>query len=337
MTRFLRLLIASAAFAANAQSNIATRLLIEAPVKITVEDKSTSSVRPVTTFNLAINQGTHEFRFAVLQHGNAADALAAQKARTGWKDGYLFIRDDCLNSSETKRVLRCVVDQVFTFVDSRDGKRLVHLGEVAAGEDCIDELRIGCALYQGVFTDIYDTLEKNVFVGRADAPAPLLEMRVVSGEWVVDLVDTWGRNQERYGAGERCLAAKPSERAVHCIEGITPRRAYLFNSTLATYTQRVEDLDRIRGFARSALCEKDKRGNDERGNDKRGDDVGRDAKSGDEKRREEKRRDGEREEKTDADCSEILRLSALMLAGIRPGEKPRPRGNVQSIPLPPNK
>ncbi len=308
MTRFMLFLIAFVASSAIAQ----TTILVEAPVKITTEARPTSAVPPVSALGLVINQGTHEFRLTVRQRGNVAEALAIQKARTGWKDGYLFIRDDCLNPNETKHVWRCVVDQVFTFVDGRDGKHLIHLGDIAAGEDCIDELKIGCALYQGVFTDIYDALESNVLVSRADAPALLLEMRVVSGEWVVDLVETWGRNQERFSAGERCLAAKPGERAVHCIEDITPRRAYLFNSTLATYTKRVEQLDRVRAFARSALCEDDERGNDKPGHNKRA-------------------------EKADADCSEILRLSALMLASIRPGEKSRPRGNVQSAPLPTNK
>ncbi len=303
-------MIASAAFAAHSQSPTPTNILVESPVKITVEAKSTFAPPPASTSTLylAINRGTHEFRLAVMQRGNTAEALTAQRARTGWKDGYLFIRDDCLNPNESKRAWRCVVDQVFTFVDSRDGKHLVHLGEVAAGEDCIDELKIGCALYQGIFTDIYDTLENSVMVSRGDALALLLEMRVLSGEWVVDLNETWGRNQERYSAGDRCLMAKPVDRATTCTEGITPRRAYLFNSVLATYTRRLDHLDRIRTFARSALCAEDKR-------------------SGDDKR----------EEKVDADCSEILRLSALMLAGIRPGEKSRSRGNVQSVPLPSNK
>ena len=123
----------------------------------------------------------------------------------------------------------------------------------------------------------------------------LLEIHVTSGEFVVDLDETWGRNQERFAAGERCLAATAVERASVCIDGITPRGAYLFNSALATYTRRTDNLLRIRTFARGALCES----------------------------------------RSEAECSETLRLSALMLAGIRPGEKPRPRGNVKSVPLPP--
>lgn len=277
-----------------AQSSV----LVETPVRVTADVKAEAKAdvsAATTALDLAINQGSHEFRLTVVQRGSASEALSAQKARSGWKNGYLFIRDDCRGTNETKRAWRCVVDQVFAYVDGRDGKRLVHLGEVFAGDDCVDEAKFGCALYERTFTDIDDTLENNALVGRADSPAMLVEMYVTSGELVVDLDETWGRNQERFTAGERCLAAKPAERATHCVDGITPRRAYLFNAALATYTKRADQLMRIRTVARSALCEGS----------------------------------------TEAECSEALRLSALMLADIRPGEKPRPRGNVRSVPLPP--
>jgi len=285
----MRLLVLLAAFASpvlEAQSAV----LLEAPVKITADADSAAGL---TTLHLAMNQLTHEFRLTSLQRGSAAEAFAAQKLRTGWKDGFLFVRDDCQAANDEKRAWRCVLDQVFTFVDGRDGKRLVHVGEVFAGDDCVEEIRIGCALYKNYFTDIYDALENNTLVSHAESPALLTEMRVVSGEFVVDLDETWGRNQERYGAGERCLAAKPAERAELCTEGINPRRAYLFNSALAIYTKRADYLERIHPFARNALCEK----------------------------------------KSEADCSEILRRCAVLLGQINPGERPRSRGNVQSVPL----
>lgn len=290
------LLIALAASSVTAQTSV----LMETPVKISVDSRPEPETAPgqkvgaaisSTALNLALNQGSHEFRLTVRQRGNAAEALAAQRMRTGWKDGYLFIRDDCLGANQGKRELRCVVDQIFTFVEGRDGRRLVHLGEVFAGEDCIEDIKIGCALYRGTFTDIYDALENNALISRAESPALLLEMHAVGGELVVDLDDTWGRNQERYAAGERCLAAKPAERAEVCIDGITPRRAYIFNSVLATYTKRVDQLTRIRSFARTALCEG----------------------------------------KSEWDCSEMLRLSAFMVSGIRPGEKPQSQRRVESI------
>lgn len=279
-----------------------TVVLLNGPVKITAEarpvaknDANADAKLPariaLITFDLAVADKAVEFQFSVAQRGAPADALAALRARIGWKDGFLFIRDDCLGANESKRVLRCVVDQVFQFVDGASGKRLVHLGEVFAGDDCVDEAKFGCALYQGVFTDVFDAFENNTMIGRLDVAAPLLEMRAVNGQLVVDLDETWGRNQERYTAGERCLAAKKEVRTAVCIDGITLRGAYLFNSTLATFTKRAEALTRVRAFARAALCDN----------------------------------------QTDGECSESLRTSALMLAEIRPGEKPRSRGNVRSV------
>ena len=291
---FLALLVAAIAQPALAETGV----LLDGPVKVTAEAgvaARTDATPTVTPLTLYIHQGTFAFRLAIRQRGNAAEAMTAQKAMTGWKDGYLFVRDDCLGTGDEKRSARCVVDQVFTFVDGRDGKRLVHLGDVFAGEDCIEESRFGCALDQGAFTDILDSFETNSLVSRTESPLPLLEIQVSSGEFVVNLDATWGRNQERFAAGERCLAAKMAERSTACLkgEGITARGAYLFNSVLAAYTRRTEQLTRIRAYARSALCE----GNAE------------------------------------TDCSEALRLSALMLAGIRPGEKPRSRDSVKTVPV----
>ena len=296
-----------------------TMVLLDGPVKITAEarpvakhdgnaDANLPAGIALTTFDLTISDKAVEFQFSSAQRGAHAGALAALRARIGWKNGFLFVRDDCLGANGGNRVLRCVIDQVFAFVDGANSKRLVHLGEVFVGDDCVDEEKFGCALYRGVFTDVFDAFENNTMIGRTDVPAPLLEMRAVNGQLVVDLDETWGRNQERYTAGERCLAAKPEVRAAVCVDGITPRGAYFFNSLLATYAKRGEALMRVHPYARSALC----------GDDKLSDD----------------KRDSKLEDKPDADCSEQLRLSALMLAAIRPGEKPQPRGNVHSISLP---
>ena len=282
-------------------------VLLDSPVKITVQVNAQKTMPGVTALDLAIDQVTHEFRLSVMQRGNANDAVAALRARTGWKDGFLFIRDDCMEKNDPNRSVRCVLDQVFVFVNefdprtSRDvliGKRFVNVGEVFAGEDCIDDAKFGCALYKGYFTDIYDALDNNMLVSRADSPALLIEMRAINGDFVVDLDETWGRNQERFTAGERCLSAKPAARAEFCVEGINPRRAFLFNSALAMYTKRPEVLEHTRQYARIALCQ---------------------GKAG--------------EEMSEADCGDILRRSAVLLAAIRPGDKPRLRGNVKSIPI----
>ena len=237
----------------------------------------------------------------VLQRGTSTEALAAQRALSGWKDGYLFIRDDCLGDDPVSTVWRCVVDHVFTLAEdakAKSGVRLIYVGDVYAGEECIGAARIACALYKGAFTDIYDRLENNALVPRAESPALLIESTVQGGVFAVDLEETWKANQERFLAGTKCLQGKPEMQKERCTDGITPRRAYLFNTALATYARQEEPLARTRAFARAALCE-----------------------SGPQRL-------------ADAECSETLRAAVLMLALIKPGEKARPRGNVLSPAAP---
>jgi hypothetical protein len=269
------------AFAQPAATNTAASA--EPQVKVSTEVRDTAK-NGIATVRITLQYENQQLQREVQQRRNAN---SKPENLFGWKDGYLFVRDDCMVADEARRAWRCVVDQIYTLVGTKDGKRLAHLGDVFAGEDCIDEPKVGCALYQGVFTDIYDRLENHTTFDRADVPAPLIEMRVRSGELVVDVDETWDRNQERFTAGLRCLAAPANERSTACVEGISPRRAYLFNSVLASYTKREEQLDKIRGYARSALCDRD--------------------------------------HSSEEACSEILRVSALMLTSIRPGEKARAR------------
>jgi hypothetical protein len=251
-------------------------------------DAKTDKIAGITNITVRLQDTTTEFRVDVAQRGAGAAAVNQQQLRTGWKGGYFFVRDDCLETDDAKRPFRCVVDHVFTFVEGAKLKRLVYLGEVFSGDDCVEEAKLGCALYEDSFTDIYDALENNTVLSHNDSPAILLEMRAVNGQFEVDLDETWGRNQERFIAGEKCLAAKGDAQLTACVDGITPRRAYFFNATLATYTQRQYELMRTRAYARSAMC------------------IG----------------------ASDEECSETLRLSALLLQRVKSGERPRNHGKV---------
>ena len=271
-------------------------VVLSSPVRV-VADVSAGTKAATAKLELTIQHGASEFALNVMQRGSAAEALATQRATSGWKDGYLFIRDDCLGDDPALLAWRCTVDHVYTLAEDpkdKSGGRLIYVGDVFAGEECIEAARIGCALYKGTFTDIYDRLEINSLLPRAESPALLIEMTVQGGVFVVDLEETWKANQERFLAGTRCLLARAELRAERCIDGITPRRAFLFNTSLATYTRQDEQLMRTRSFARAALCE-----------------------SGP-------------EQLADGECSDALRAAALLFANIRPGDKPRPRGNVLS-------
>ena len=144
-------------------------VLLETPVRVVAETLVGPSPDKLR-LEISVQHGASEFVLNVLQRAPTTAALAAQKASSGWKDGYLFIRDDCLSDDAASTVWRCVVDHVFTLAeDAKDKSRvkLIYVGDVYAGEECIEAARIGCALYKGAFTDIYDRLENNTLASRA--------------------------------------------------------------------------------------------------------------------------------------------------------------------------
>lgn len=157
------------------------------------------------------------------------------------------MRNDCLVDDPALAAWRCVFDRVFTLVDHANVKfapQLIYVGDAFAGEECIDAAPIDCAHYQGTFTEVYDRLENNALAPRAESPAVLIEMTIDVGVFQVGLEETWKASQERFLAGTKCLNAKSEIQAAHCIDGITLRRASLFNTTLTTCTGQPQYLAR---------------------------------------------------------------------------------------------
>lgn len=197
---------------------------------------------------LTLEQEAQHFTLITMQTrvASAEEAIERQRDLTGWKEGYLFVRDSCGGGN----AWRCDRDHVFTLAAGKKGNdELVYVGAVASGEDCSAP---GCALEDGVFTDIYDGLEANALTSHADAPALIIGLKDQGGSFVADPDLTWDMNQERYTAGLRCLtdhASKP------CAEHVTPRNALLFNALLAQYTGRRDELAAFRLFTRGVMCE----------------------------------------------------------------------------------
>jgi hypothetical protein len=265
----------------------------DAAARVTADPIVDAATR-ITSLDIKVSASLTTFAFTSRHRAAPRDALAAQKAHTGWQDGYLFVRDACADVGKPGAPWRCARDHVFAFADAKASKGFSYIGEVFAGEDCIEEAKIGCALYKETFTDIYDALEKNPLVSRDDSPLLFIEMLVREGKFAVDLDETWGRNQERFKAGDLCLSAAKEERTSKCIDGITPLRAAIFNATLATYTKRSEAVTRARMQARTALCESLR----------------------------------------EYDCAEALRSFDTVLAGVKPGELPKARGEVKLVMVP---
>jgi hypothetical protein len=264
----------------------------DAAARITADPIVDAATR-ITSLDIKVSASLTTFALISRQRAAPRDAIAAQKAHTGWQDGYLFVRDACADAGKPDAPWRCARDHVFEFADAKANKGFTYIGEVFAGDDCIEEAKLGCALYKERFTDIYDALEKNPLVSRDDSPLLFIEMQVKNGKFVVDLDETWGRNQERFKAGDLCLSAAKEERTSKCTDGITPLRAAIFNAALAAYSKRADALMRARTQARTALCESLR----------------------------------------EYDCAEALRSFDTVLAGVKPGELPKVRGEVKLVPV----
>ena len=225
--------------------------LLRFPVHVsaTVDFNKQAALADIT---LTLERETRRFILTTRQTrvASAEEAIERQRTVTGWKEGYLFVRDSCGGGN----AWRCVTDHVFRLVTDKKGNDdLVYVGAVASGEDCIEP---GCALEDGVFTDIYDGLEANTLTSHADAPAPIIGLSEQGGRFVVDTDLTWDMNQERYTAGLRCLADQAGTQANNaCTERVTPRNALLFNALLAQYTGRRDELAAFKILTRAVLCE----------------------------------------------------------------------------------
>jgi hypothetical protein len=222
--------------------------LLKFPVHV-VAAASFDEQSRIASLDITIEHESGSFRFATLRGPVASgdEAIGRQRVLTGWKDGYLFVRDSCGGGN----ALRCDKEQVFMLVADKPGQdRLVYAGAVAADEDCDSP---GCTFDDGVFSDVFDGLEGNAFMSHADAPAPLLGLREQGGRLLAGLDLTWEMNQERYSAGLRCMLADAEQR--ECDESITPLRALLFNSVLARYVKNAAALENAQIGARTILCD----------------------------------------------------------------------------------
>ncbi len=193
----------------------------------------------ITTLTVRLAKNGAGFVLTTRWRAKPFDAVAMHQKLSGWKSNYFFVRDDCLAPDPANAPQRCALEHVFTLLDN--GNRLAYLGAVFAGEDCIEEQKFGCSLYQDVLTDIFEPPLKHPTIFHAISPALLIELRAKDGALVADLEETWTRNQERYRAGARCIAAVENVAPTageKCAEGITYWQALLFNLLLTHYTRR---------------------------------------------------------------------------------------------------
>jgi hypothetical protein len=164
--------------------------ILERPVKVVAQpDSKPGDPARFFPFTLTVSYGGRSFMFGTLLIAVADrdQALAMLRRTIGWKDGYLFVRQECGGGN----MWRCDVDQVFAV---RDG-RLIHIGEQLGGRR---DQGPGAWFREGYFTDVYDRFESNDLTSHAGAPSFTVYMKEKHGTFVVDLTRTWAGNRNAF-------------------------------------------------------------------------------------------------------------------------------------------
>lgn len=170
------------------------------------------------------------------------DSVEKDRRLSGWKEGYLFIKQRCSGTA-----WRCVVDQVFAL---RSGK-LIHMGEVESSA-C---QTVGCAYVDGLFADLFDAMPVNPVTGRADAP-PLRVLRVAEGGGLATSTEkTWAANGEQYKAAIACLELIGAKGfGTQCADKLSPWSALVYAAKLTHYTNRIQEWNMLFAGLAPAYC-----------------------------------------------------------------------------------
>lgn len=165
------------------------------------------------------------------------------KRRNGWRDRYLFIAGESLDSP-----WRDPLDHVFVL----EGRQLVPVGAIAhppaAGRE-----RLAPGYRDGVFLDRFDAFQGELGGFGCKGVGWPLVLREEEGQFTVDLERTWATNQvwlQRNEAIARtCLGGGPDDAALQDMLLATAGE----NALLAKYCGRNEDLERYRQQAQAVL------------------------------------------------------------------------------------
>ncbi len=176
---------------------------------------------------------------------DSSDGLEKQRNLSGWKDDFLFVRQQCGQPAEW----RCTVDQVFT----RQGAALVHVGAVESAK-CKE---LGCSVKDGLFTDLFDAYQINPVTGATDAPPLPIARRLKDKELVSDLPATWAMNQGAYNASIACLEKVAAVGfAEPCEKNMSAWSAFVFAAKLTRYTDRQREWDELFSKHAVAYCKR---------------------------------------------------------------------------------
>jgi len=210
--------------------------LLSQPVSVTARSESQpGDPARYFPFTLTVSRGGQAFAFKTLivAVADQEDAIEVLRRTIGWKDRYLFVREECGGGN----TWRCDVDQVFAF----RGDRLVHLGEQIGGSRSQGP---GALFRNGYFVDMYDRLETNALTTHAGAPSFAIYMKDTNERLTVDLDRTWKEGRAGYERNRKELARIGSNRSMDSPgRSETQTSLLLDNAALARYCLKNEPLE----------------------------------------------------------------------------------------------
>lgn len=237
--------MASASLAAAAASGAAAKAGAKSDVKVNMVQNTASE------FLVTVDHGKQRYRFAtfVPQWDSPTEGIDRQRALSGWKGDFLFVRHQCGQMANW----RCVVDQVFTFHRGN----LVHLGGVES-RDCME---LGCRHDEktGLFRDIHDAYQVNPVTGQTDSPplAVLLRADPTKRQFTTDLDATWQLNSALFSQSMSCLDLVAEKGfAEKCAAGATPWSSFLSAAKLARITGRDKEWGALFEVQAKGYCAK---------------------------------------------------------------------------------
>jgi hypothetical protein len=166
------------------------------------------------------------------------DVLDKLKESIGWKGKYLLVPTSCGGGN----AWRCDIMEIFVI----SNERLKRVGEAAMDTEK-EEYKVG------KFHDIYDKFEINDLTCHADAPGFEIVMYENNATMVVNLAETWEKNQEWFTDNESILDSIARNNNAVSIDGSTKLPPLLYNSVLSKYCQKQDDLNRCGYFANRIL------------------------------------------------------------------------------------
>lgn len=227
----------------HSQSTLALTQAQKDEVKISVKQNTGPE------FLITVDLKKQRYRFAtfIQDFESPVDGLTKQRALTGWKGDYLFVRHQSGSTVPWRRV----VDQVFT----RTETELIHLGAIESADCNV----LGCRYdpATGIFTDIYDIYQVNPVTGDSDTPPLPISRRAKGRELVADTQQTWEMNKNIYQSAMTCLdniASAGFDQA--CGNKLKPWTALVFAAKLTHYAGRAAERKQLFDKQAVIYCEK---------------------------------------------------------------------------------